>query len=848
MRPRMRFGGLRTRLILPVVLAAVPATWLVVQTSSAWRHHEVADALSAGIQLTRHAAADHARTLRHAHRSLATIASASETPDTPALRRMLNAAVQDDGVFDNLGVVDSGGQVLDSYRELDQGSRQRLQALVTRAERGAATASEYVVDDGSAEVTIMLAEPAPASAAGRTRRFAFGVVKLAWLDDPLERGNVPPGTAIGVLDREARVLTRHPKPSDGVIVLEPPSAVVQAALTAAGEGTVEPADAQSHVYAYAPLRGTSPAEHLYMTVAIPRAAATAGADHILRLTAGALLLACAFAGGIAYVSSGRLAREVEALVATTTRLAGGEMTARTGGVAGTPELARLANALDTLGGVLAEREQAILRRHDELTQHERRIRAAIESGLDHVVLLDVDGTIRYVSPSAVQNYGYRVDEVIGRQAFSFVHQDDRKALRAQFAEVGRTPAATFRATIRARAKPGPWRWIESDVSNMLAEPSVRAIVAKFRDVTESREADEQRRQLHETLESRVQERTAALVAANQTLVKLSSALEQTADSVFITNATGVIEYVNPAFEAMTGFSREEALGATPRLISSGLQDKRFYETLWTTILSGGVFRSIVTNKTKDGRLFSEDQSITPIRDANGEITHFVSTGRDITERKRTEQALRRLNAALENESARIASVLHDEAGQFLSSAHITLADIARDLIPEQRERIQQVRHHLDLAEEQLRRVSHELHPHMLDDLGLSEAVRFLGASCGRRNGIFVDVDVSLAAPCPRTVQSVFYRLVQEGLSNVAKHARATRASIALGQTEATFSCSIRDDGVGFETTPDALALRSDFSLGLTLMRDRIEAVGGTLTIVSAPHRGTELRATVPMEH
>jgi len=163
--------------------------------------------------------------------------------------------------------------------------------------------------------------------------------------------------------------------------------------------------------------------------------------------------------------------------------------------------------------------------------------------------------------------------------------------------------------------------------------------------------------------------------------------------------------------------------------------------------------------------------------------------------------------------------------------------------------IQQVRHHLDLAEEQLRRVSHELHPRMLDDLGLAEAVRFLGASCGRRNGISVDVEVDLAAPCPHTVQTVFYRLVQEGLANVAKHARATRAAIALGQTGTTFSCSIRDDGVGFGTAaPDAHAIRGDFSLGLTLMRDRIEAVGGTLTIVSAPQQGTELRATVPMEH
>jgi PAS domain S-box-containing protein len=513
------------------------------------------------------------------------------------------------------------------------------------------------------------------------------------------------------------------------------------------------------------------------------------------------------------VSSGRLVKEVEALVTTTMRLADGELTARTGVVDRTPELARLANALDAMAGVLADREQAILRRYDELTQHERRIRAAMESGPNHVVLLDADGTIRYVTPSAVQMHGYYVDETIGRHAFSFVHRDDRRVLVEQFAEVARTPGATVQTTVRVRTKAGAWRWIEGDISNMLEEPPVRVIVGKFRDVTEARAAEEQRRHLHEELEARVKERTAA--AANQALVRLSSALEQTADSVIITDASGVIEYVNPAFETMTGYTREEAVGATPRLISSGLQDKRFYETLWTTILNGSVFRSVVINKTKDGRLFNEDQTITPVRDASGDITHFVSTGRDITERKRTEQALRRLNAALENEAARIASVLHDEAGQFLSSAHITLADVARDLVPEQRERIQQVRHHLDLGEEQLRRVSHELHPHMLDDLGLAEAVRFLGASCRRRNGILVDVEVDLAAPCPHTVQTVFYRLVQEGLANVAKHARATRAAIALDRTRRPSSVRL---------APDAHAIRSDFSLGLTLMQDRIEAV------------------------
>jgi two-component system, NarL family, sensor histidine kinase NreB len=297
---------------------------------------------------------------------------------------------------------------------------------------------------------------------------------------------------------------------------------------------------------------------------------------------------------------------------------------------------------------------------------------------------------------------------------------------------------------------------------------------------------------------------------------------------------------------MTGYTSAEAIGSRPRLFASGMHDQKFYEQLWATILAGKVFRAIVTNKRKDGRLFNEDQSISPLRDSTGAITHFVSTGRDITERKRTEAALRRLNAALENEAARIASVLHDEAGQFLSSAHITLADVARDLAPEQRSRVQQVRHHLDLAEEQLRRVSHELHPRILDDLGLAEAVRFLADGFGRRTGIFVDVDVSLASSCPRAVETVFYRLVQEGLTNIGKHASASRVSVVLARERARMFCSIRDDGVGFDVAAE-VEERGTFSLGLALMRDRVEAVGGTLTILSGSQQGTELRASVPVE-
>ena len=115
--------------------------------------------------------------------------------------------------------------------------------------------------------------------------------------------------------------------------------------------------------------------------------------------------------------------------------------------------------------------------------------------------------------------------------------------------------------------------------------------------------------------------------------RLSSAVEQTADSVFITDRAGVIEYVNPAFEATTGYSSAEAIGRTPQLLKSGLQPPAYYATLWTTIVGGEPFKGTVINRKKSGEHFYAEQTITPIRDhSTGEIIHFVSVMRDMTER------------------------------------------------------------------------------------------------------------------------------------------------------------------------------------------------------------------------
>jgi PAS domain S-box-containing protein len=128
---------------------------------------------------------------------------------------------------------------------------------------------------------------------------------------------------------------------------------------------------------------------------------------------------------------------------------------------------------------------------------------------------------------------------------------------------------------------------------------------------------------------------------------LSSIVEQTADTVVVTDCDGVIEYVNPAFEQVTGYTKEDALGKTPRVLKSGFHDGKFYKGLWDTILGGEVFQSEIANRKRNGDLFYEVKTITPLRNALGDITQFVATGKDITERRLAEEQLRKAYDDLE---------------------------------------------------------------------------------------------------------------------------------------------------------------------------------------------------------
>jgi two-component system sensor histidine kinase UhpB len=206
------------------------------------------------------------------------------------------------------------------------------------------------------------------------------------------------------------------------------------------------------------------------------------------------------------------------------------------------------------------------------------------------------------------------------------------------------------------------------------------------------------------------------------------------------------------------------------------------------------------------------------------------------------RALRQLNEVLEGELKRIAHWLHDEAGQLLASVHIAVVDVASELPPKARIRFEEVERLLSQIEMELRNLSHELRPTVLDNLGLVAALEFLAEKVEKRTRLNVSVIANTSARLPAAVETALYRIVQEALNNTVKHAQARSVSIELQRTPNRVMCSIRDDGRGFEarSQPDS------HGLGLIGIRERLSALGGSLQLSTEPLHGTTIQAEIPL--
>ena len=263
----------------------------------------------------------------------------------------------------------------------------------------------------------------------------------------------------------------------------------------------------------------------------------------------------------------------------------------------------------------AENQQARQQAELELRRRDGYLRALTEHSLDVLSILNRDGLYKYNSPSVKQILGYEPAELAGQNAFSFVHPEDLASARRSFEQALQDPELRVTQEVRFRHRDGSWRDLEVVAQNRLADPEIAGVVVSTRDIT--------RRKGLETAQRR-----------------LAAAVEQAAETIVITDVQGRILYANPAFEKITGYSLQEALGLNPRVLKSGKHDAAFYAGMWSTLGKGEVWHGHFINRRKDGTLYEEDASITPIRDAAGQIVNYVAVKRDVSHEVELEAQLR----------------------------------------------------------------------------------------------------------------------------------------------------------------------------------------------------------------
>ncbi|MBI1797799.1 MAG: ATP-binding protein [Candidatus Eisenbacteria bacterium] len=208
--------------------------------------------------------------------------------------------------------------------------------------------------------------------------------------------------------------------------------------------------------------------------------------------------------------------------------------------------------------------------------------------------------------------------------------------------------------------------------------------------------------------------------------------------------------------------------------------------------------------------------------------------------------LRELDDRREEMLGRVARELHDQAGSLLASVHIALEGMRPHLDAAGLRRLSRADALLHQVEDSIRRISHELRPALLDDLGLLPALRFLAEGVTQRSGLEVQVTGSTSGRLPPAVETVLYRAAQEAITNVTRHACATSIDVQVKRTGHAIRCRIRDDGRGFDPGTELVAGRRR-GHGIDGMRERLAPLGGELQILSERGRGTELVFHIPLE-
>ncbi len=356
------------------------------------------------------------------------------------------------------------------------------------------------------------------------------------------------------------------------------------------------------------------------------------------------------------------------------------------------------------------------------------------------------------------------------------------------------------------------------------------------------------------LEERIAERKRAEVALRESEERYRELFENAKDAIYVHDLQGTYIKINRAAEELSGYSRDEIVGHnfTEFIAKEHLRFVR--HSFCTKLATAGETTYEVDVIAKDGRRVPVEVSSRAIYE-NGQIVGVQGMARDITERKLAQDALqmfsRHLIDAQEDERRRISRELHDQIGQILTAVKMNLYAVQQ--FCKMSEAGTYVKDNIEAVDEALRLVrdlSVDLRPPVLDDLGLVTALCWYVDRYLKRTGLSVEVTIDLPdhnERFSRERETACFRIAQEALTNIARHAQATQIQVQLVKDGNVLILVVRDDGVGFDL--DSLRKRASrtATLGLVSMQERAHAAGGTVEIVSVRSQGTEVRFTLPLE-
>ena len=447
-----------------------------------------------------------------------------------------------------------------------------------------------------------------------------------------------------------------------------------------------------------------------------------------------------------------------------------------------------------------------------------------------------DRVISWVSDRFIEMVGFTRDELIGKSA-KVVYEDDKEFDRVGREKYGQiSEKGIGEVDTRLKRKDGSIIHVHLRSTSVDPNDLSAGVIFTALDITERKRMEERLR-------------------------LLSSALEQSSDGIAVTDLEGNLLFVNNAFATMHGYAAEELVGrhlslfhATEQMPSVEAANRQMQNT--------GEFSGEIWHVRRGGMVFPALMHNSLLRDEAGNAIGMIGSLIDITEHKRAEKALReseerlrylssQLITAQEEERKGISLELHDEMGQTLTAIGLNLESIGKELTPEHaamiKDKLAETISLVEHASDHVRDLSLDLRPSMLDDLGLLPTLRWYVNSYEKRTETPVIFEaLNLEERLAPEVEIVLYRIVQESLNNIRKHAQAKKVKIRLEQKKKKIGVLIEDDGIGFHSDRAVSETTLVKGIGLLGMQERVRLLGGSLKIRSREGQGTSIFVELPL--